>query len=108
MDESKPSIAEMVCFIESLVESETPLEMTKTSSGSIHLSILAIMENLRLNPDFLVETKSSETPPPATPEIRQLTADEEIDENPLRLPGRMDGSHGRMKRWRSAEREGGG
>lgn len=90
----------MVCFIESLAESDTPLDMAEASSGSILLSMLAITENSRLNPDFLVETKSSETPPPSTPEIRQLTADEEVDENPLRLPGRMDGSHRRMRRWR--------
>lgn len=98
----------MVCFIESLAESDTPLEMTEVSSGSIRLSMLAITENSRLNPDFLVETKSSETPPPSTPEIRQLTEDEEVDENPLRLAGRMDGSHGRMRRWGWGEEGGGG
>lgn len=92
----------MVCFMESLAESETPLEMREASSGSIRFSILAMTENSRLNPDFLVETKSSETPPPSTPEIRQLTtkeAEAEVHENPLRLAVKMAGSNGRMRRW---------
>lgn len=74
-DGSKPSMVEMVCFMESLAESETPLEITELSKGSIRRSMFAITENPRSRPDFRVETKSSETPPPSTPDIRQLTAD---------------------------------
>lgn len=72
-DGSKPSIVEMVCFMESLAGSEIPLEITEVSKGSIRLSIFAITENPRSKPDCRVETKSSETPPPSTPDIRQLT-----------------------------------
>lgn len=72
-DGIKPSIVEMVCFMESLAESETPLEITELSKGSIRRSMFAITENPRSRPDFRVETKSSETPPPSTPDIRQLT-----------------------------------
>lgn len=61
-------MAEIVCFIESRAESETPLEMTELSSGSIRLSMLAMTEKPRSSEDLRVETKSSETPPP-----RQLT-----------------------------------
>lgn len=91
----------MVCFIESFAASETPWEMTDTSRGSIRLSMLAITENSRLNPDFLVDTKSSETPPPSTPENRQLTTAAAGDEEDkaLRLAVKMAGSHGRMRRW---------
>lgn len=71
-DGSKPSMVEMVCFMESLAASEMPLEITEVSNGSIRLSMLAITENPRSKPDFRVETKSSETPPPSTPDIRQL------------------------------------
>lgn len=98
----------MVCFIESFAASETPWEMTDTSRGSIRLSMLAITENSRLNPDFLVDTKSSETPPPSTPEIRQLTTAAAGDEEgkALRLAVKMVGSNGRMRRW--CENGGGG
>lgn len=37
------------------------------------LEHITITENLRLKLDFRVETKSSETPPPSAPDIRQLT-----------------------------------
>ena len=63
-DGRRPNIVEMVCFIESLAESETPLEITELSRGSIFFNMLAITENPRSNVDFLVETMSSETPPP--------------------------------------------
>lgn len=76
--------------MESLAESETPFEMTELSSGSILFNILAMTENSRPKPDFLVETNSSETPPPSTPETRQLIAE--------RLFGDA-GSKGRMRRW---------
>ena len=68
-------MVEMVCFIESLAESETPLEITELSRGSIRLSILAITVNPRSKVDFRVETNSSETPPPSTPDIKQLTTE---------------------------------
>lgn len=52
-------------------------------------------ENPRSNPDFLVETKSSETPPPSTPDTRQQRS----------AGGRLfkaaeAGSSGRARRWR--------
>lgn len=72
-DGSKPSMVEMVCFMESFAGSETPLEITEVSRGSIRFNMFAITENPRSKPDLCVETKSSETPPPSTPEIRQLT-----------------------------------
>lgn len=72
-DGSNPSIVEIVSFIESLAESETPLEITDVSRGSIRLSMLAITEKPRSKLDLRVETNSSETPPPSTPEIRQQT-----------------------------------
>lgn len=72
-----PSIVDIVCFMESLAESETPLDMREVSRGSICLSMVATTENsLWKKPAFLVETKSSETPPPSTPETRQLTTPE--------------------------------
>lgn len=63
-------MVEMVCFIESLAESETPFEITDVSRGSMFLSILAITEKPRSRLAFWVETNSSETPPP----LRQHTA----------------------------------
>lgn len=68
---------EIVCFIESLAESETPLEMTEVSRGSIRLSMLAITKKPRSKLDFRVDTKSSETPPPL---LRQLTVTAAADE----------------------------
>lgn len=65
----------MVCLMESLAESETPLEITDVSRGSIRLSMFAMTVNPRSKVDFLVETKSSDTPPPSTPETRQVTTD---------------------------------
>ncbi|KAF4390691.1 hypothetical protein G4B88_015581 [Cannabis sativa] len=59
--------------MESLAESETPLEITEVSRGSIRLSILAITEKPRSKVDLRVETNSSETPPPSTPEMREQT-----------------------------------
>ena len=68
---------EMVCFMESLAESETALDTTEVSKGSIFFNMLAMTENPRSSFEFRVEMmKSSETPPPSTPEIRQLTADD--------------------------------
>jgi hypothetical protein len=65
----------MVCFMESLAESETALDITEVSKGSIRFSMFAMTENPRSSPEFRVDetTKSSETPPPSTPEIKQLT-----------------------------------
>lgn len=99
---SKPSIAEMVRFIESLAAADTPLEMTEESSGSMRLSMLEITENSRSKPDFRVETNSSATPPPSTPEIRQLKTVGEAE----RFLVVVAGSNGRRRRWR--ERKGGG
>lgn len=67
----------MVCFIESLAESETPLEITELSSGSIRFSMFAITLNPRSMLDFRVDTNSSETPPPL---LRQLTVAETAEE----------------------------
>lgn len=90
-DGSRPSILEMVCFMESLADSEIPLEITELSSGSILLSIFAITRNPRSKFDFRVETKSSlETPPPL---LRQLTVAEYEAERRPRLVGQ------RMTSW---------
>lgn len=81
----------MVCFMESLADSEIPLEITELSSGSILLSIFAITRNPRSKFDFRVETKSSlETPPPL---LRQLTVAEYEAERRPRLVGQ------RMTSW---------
>lgn len=56
---NKPSIVEIVCFIESLEASETPLEITELSRGLIRRSILDITVKPRLNVDLRVETTSS-------------------------------------------------
>lgn len=88
----------MVCFIESLAESETPLEMTELSRGSIRFSILAITENPRSKPDLRVDTNSSETPPPSTPEMRHRI--EAAEQAKRRRWARNEGSNGRARRWR--------
>lgn len=103
-DGSKPSIVEMVCFIESLAKSETPLEITVVSRGSIRLSMLAITENSLSKPVFCVETKSSETPPPSTPETRQLTT-VEVEEGRVFFTA-VWGSNCRPRSWREID-EGG-
>lgn len=74
---------EMVCFMESLAESETPLEMTELSRGSTLFSMLAITENPRSKDDLRVETNSSETPPLR----QQLTEAEEASERRLDTVG---------------------
>ena len=65
-------MVEMVCFMESLAESETPLEMTELSRGSIRRSMLAMTVKPRSKVDLRVETRSSEEKKPSTPpETRQ-------------------------------------
>lgn len=56
---NKPSIVEIVCFIESLAESETPLEITELSRGWIRRSMLAITVKPLSKVEFCVETTSS-------------------------------------------------
>lgn len=99
-DGSNPSIVEIVCFMESFAESETPLEITTVSRGSIRLSILAITENPRSKLDLRVETNSSETPPPSTPEIRQETLAGDLAKRCLCKEG--------VKRWCRENSAGGG
>ncbi|KAJ4826446.1 hypothetical protein Tsubulata_013638 [Turnera subulata] len=72
---SKPSIVEMVCFMESLAESDTPWDITELSSGSIRFSMFAITENSQSS--FRVETESF--PPPLLRQrtVRFLAAEEE-------------------------------
>lgn len=72
-------MVEIVCFIESFADSETPLEITEVSRGSILFSIFAMTENPLSRVDLRVETNSSETPPPSTPEIRHVTFPEDGD-----------------------------
>lgn len=67
------------------------------SRGSIRFSMLAMTEKPRSNPDFRVETNSSETPPPSTPDMRHLTAGDELVAKRRR---RKEGSRGRTRRWR--------
>lgn len=86
--------------MESLAESETPLEITEVSNGSIFFNMLAMTENSRSNEtDLRVDTNSSETPPPSTPDIRQLT----IATGPGRfleaVMAEKEGGKGRMRRW---------
>lgn len=96
-------MVEMVCFIESLAQSETPLEITDVSRGSIRLSILAITKKPRSKSDLLVETNSSETPPPSTPEMRQLTVAADLAKRRRCREGRR----GRARRWRESGAGGG-
>lgn len=77
--------------MESLAESETPLEIIELSNGSILFNIFAMTENSRPKSDFLVNTNSSGTPPPSTPEIKQL-----ITAGNCRFLAEIDGSKRRM------------
>lgn len=55
--------------MESLAESETPLEISEVSRGSMRFNMVAMTANSLENSDFLV----SESPPPPTPDMRQPT-----------------------------------
>lgn len=56
---NKPSIVEIVCFIESLAAVETPIEITELSRGLIRRSMLAMTVKPLSKLELRVETTSS-------------------------------------------------
>lgn len=55
--------------MESFADSETPLDISEVSRGSIRFNMVAMTANSLENSDLRV----SESPPPPTPETRQPT-----------------------------------